>query len=252
MTSIFKRNFKMIKVNSFTSVASIALAVFLTIGSGSSFAQSAVEQKLKVELQKQLGERAKINGVRSTPVTGLYEVSIGNDVVYADASARYLIQGELIDLKTGINLTEQRSNDLNRVKWSDLPLDDAIKVVNGNGKRQIAVFADPNCSFCKKLEKSFQQLENVTIYTFLVPLLSADSATKSKQIWCASDRNKVWNAWMLENQIPSGKGDCGTPLDRNTSLAKKLGVTGTPAMFFTDGTRIAGAVPLAQIEKKLK
>jgi thiol:disulfide interchange protein DsbC len=158
----------------------------------------------------------------------------------------------LIDLKTGINLTEQRSHDLNRIKWSDLPLDDAIKVVNGNGKRQIAVFADPNCGFCKKLEKSFQQLENVTIYTFLVPLLSADSATKSKQIWCASDRNKSWNAWMLENQTPSGKGDCATPLDRNTSLAKKLGVTGTPAMFFTDGTRIAGAVPLAQIEKKLK
>jgi len=252
MTSISTRNFKMLTITKVVSGASIALAVFLIFGSTTSFAQSAAEQKLKIELQKQLGERAKINGVRSTPVTGLYEVSIGNDVVYADASARYLIQGELIDLKTGINLTEQRSNDLNRVKWSDLPLDDAIKVVNGNGKRQIAVFADPNCGFCKKLEKSFQQLENVTIYTFLVPLLSADSATKSKQIWCAFDRNKAWNAWMLENQTPTGKGDCATPLDRNTTLAKKLGVTGTPAMFFTDGTRIAGAVPLAQIEKKLK
>jgi len=182
----------------------------------------------------------------------LYEVAIGNDVVYTDATARYLVQGEIIDLKTGANLTEQRSNDLNRIKWSDLPLNDAIKVVRGKGSRQIAVFADPNCGFCKKLEKSFQQLDNVTIYTFLVPLLSADSATKSKQIWCAADRNKAWNAWMLENQTPTGPGDCGTPLDRNTSLAKKLGVTGTPAMFFVDGSRIAGAVPLAQIEKKLK
>jgi thiol:disulfide interchange protein DsbC len=245
MTSISKLNFKVL------TVTMLASAV-LTVSSTPSFAQSAAEQKIKVELQKQLGERAKISSVRSTPVPGLYEIAIGNDVVYADASSRYLIQGELIDLKTGINLTEQRSHDLNRIKWSDLPLDDALKVVNGNGKRQIAVFADPNCGFCKKLEKSFQQLENVTIYTFLVPLLSADSATKSKQIWCATDRNKSWNAWMLENQTPSGKGDCATPLDRNTSLAKKLGVTGTPAMFFTDGTRIAGAVPLAQIEKKLK
>ena len=245
MTSISKLNFKMLTVSG-------VLAALLAVSSTPSFAQSAAEQKIKVELQKQLGERAKISSVRSTPVAGLYEVAIGNDVVYADASSRYLIQGELIDLKTGINLTEQRSHDLNRVKWSELPLDDAIKVVNGNGKRQITVFADPNCGFCKKLEKSFQQLENVTIYTFLVPLLSADSATKSKQIWCASDRNKSWNAWMLENQTPSGKGDCATPLDRNTSLAKKLGVTGTPAMFFTDGTRVAGAIPLAQIEKKLK
>jgi thiol:disulfide interchange protein DsbC len=124
--------------------------------------------------------------------------------------------------------------------------------VRGKGTRQIAVFADPNCGFCKKLENSFQQLDNVTIYTFLVPLLSADSATKSKQIWCAADRNKAWNAWMLENQTPTGPGDCGTPLDRNASLAKKLGVAGTPAMFFVDGSRIAGAVPLAHIEKKLK
>ncbi|MEY4482092.1 MAG: hypothetical protein RIQ84_1254 [Pseudomonadota bacterium] len=229
---------------------SVALASLLSTSLAS--AQNATEQKVKIEVQKQLGDRAKVTAVRSTPISGLYEVAIGSDVVYADASARYLIQGEVIDLKTGINLTEQRSNDLNRIKWADLPLNDAIKVVRGKGTRQIAVFADPNCGFCKKLEKSFQQLDNVTIYTFLVPLLSQDSAVKSKQIWCSSDKVKSWNAWMLDNQSPSGQGDCATPLDRNTSLAKKLGVTGTPAMFFTDGSRISGAVPLASIEKKLK
>jgi thiol:disulfide interchange protein DsbC len=241
MTSISKKYFQ-----------ALTIALLTAISASTVHAQSGVEQKVKNELQKQLGERAQISAVRSTPVPGLYEVAIGNDVVYTDATARYLVQGEIIDLKTGTNLTEQRSHDLNRIKWSDLPLNDAIKVVRGKGTRQIAVFADPNCGFCKKLEKSFQQLDNVTIYTFLVPLLSADSATKSKQIWCAADRNKAWNAWMLENQAPTGSGDCGTPLDRNTSLAKKLGVTGTPAMFFVDGSRIAGAVPLAQIEKKLK
>jgi thiol:disulfide interchange protein DsbC len=241
MTSISKKYFQ-----------ALTIALLTAISASTVHAQSGVEQKVKNELQKQLGERAQISAVRSTPVPGLYEVAIGNDVVYTDATARYLVQGEIIDLKTGTNLTEQRSHDLNRIKWSDLPLNDAIKVVRGKGARQIAVFADPNCGFCKKLEKSFQQLDNVTIYTFLVPLLSADSATKSKQIWCAADRNKAWNAWMLENQAPTGSGDCGTPLDRNTSLAKKLGVTGTPAMFFVDGSRIAGAVPLEQIEKKLK
>lgn len=231
---------------------SMSLALISLLNTSMASAQNAAEQKVKIEVQKQLGDRAKVTAVRSTPINGLYEVAIGSDVVYADASARYLIQGEVIDLKTGINLTEQRSNDLNRIKWADLPLNDAIKVVRGKGTRQIAVFADPNCGFCKKLEKSFQQLDNVTIYTFLVPLLSQDSAVKSKQIWCSSDKVKSWNAWMLDNQSPSGQGDCATPLDRNTALAKKLGVTGTPAMFFTDGSRISGAVPLASIEKKLK
>jgi thiol:disulfide interchange protein DsbC len=215
-------------------------------------AQGKPEAKIKIEMQKQLGERAKIDTVRATPVAGLYEVTIGQEVVYTDASARYLIQGEVVDLKTGTNLTEQRSNDLNRIRWADLPLNDAIKVVQGKGTRQIAVFADPNCGFCKRLEKGFQQLENVTIYTFLVPMLSADSLTKSQQIWCSSDKVKAWNDWMLNNQAPTGKGDCGNPLDRNTALARKLGITGTPAMFFTDGSRVNGAVPMAQIEKKLK
>ena len=215
-------------------------------------AQANPEARIKAEMQKQLGERAKVDTVRSTPMAGLYEVTIGSDIVYTDASARFLIQGEVVDLKTGTNLTEQRSNDLNRIRWADLPLNDAIKVVRGKGTRQIAVFADPNCGFCKRLEKSFQQLDNVTIYTFLVPMLSADSLTKSQQIWCSSDKVKVWNDWMLNNQTPTGKGDCGNPLERNTALARKLGVTGTPAMFFTDGSRVNGAVPIAQIEKKLR
>jgi thiol:disulfide interchange protein DsbC len=215
-------------------------------------AQGNTEAKIKTEMQKQLGERAKVDAVRTTPVAGLYEVTIGSDIVYTDASARYLIQGEVVDLKTGTNLTEQRSNDLNRIRWADLPLNDAIKVVRGKGTRQVAVFADPNCGFCKRLEKGFQQLDNVTIYTFLVPMLSADSLTKSQQIWCSSDKVKAWSDWMINNQAPTGKTDCGNPLERNTALARKLGVTGTPAMFFTDGTRVNGAVPIAQIEKKLK
>uniref|UniRef100_UPI0040489547 DsbC family protein n=1 Tax=Polynucleobacter sp. TaxID=2029855 RepID=UPI0040489547 len=215
-------------------------------------AQGSSEAKIKTEMQKQLGERAKIDAVRTTPVAGLYEVTIGNDIVYTDASGRYLIQGEVVDLKTGKNLTEQRSNDLNRIRWADLPLNDAIKVVRGKGTRQVAVFADPNCGFCKRLEKGFEQLDNVTIYTFLVPLLSADSLTKSQQIWCSSDKVKAWTDWMINNQAPTGKGDCGNPLDRNTALTRKLGITGTPAIFFTDGSRVNGAIPMDQIEKKLK
>jgi len=224
----------------------------LALTSSVASAQNATEKKVKEEIQKQLGARAKVDAVRATPLSGVYEISIGNDVVYTDSTARYLIQGEIVDLKTGVNLTEQRSNDLNRIRWADLPLNDAVKVVKGKGTRQLAVFVDPNCGFCKKLEKSFQQLDDVTIYNFLIPILSADSLTKSQQIWCSSDKASAWTNWMVNGQALSGKTDCATPLDRNLALAKKWGITGTPAIFFADGSRIAGAVPLAQIEKKLK
>lgn len=230
----------------------LVLITSLALSTTPALAQNATEKKIKEDIQKQLGSRAKVDAVRATPLSGVYEISIGNDVVYTDTNARYLIQGEIVDLKTGINLTEQRSNDLNRIRWADLPLNDAVKVVKGKGTRQLAVFVDPNCGFCKKLEKSFQQMDDVTIYNFLIPILSPDSLTKSQQIWCSSDKAAAWTNWMINAQAPTGKTDCSTPLERNMALAKKWGVNGTPAIFFTDGSRIAGAVPLAQIEKKLK
>jgi len=234
-----------------SKIISLSMISLLLI-STTTFAQNVAEKKIKEDIQKQLGSRAKVDAVRTTPLSGIYEISIGNDVVYTDASTRYLIQGEIVDLKTGVNLTEQRSNDLNRIRWSELPLNDAIKVVKGKGTRQLAVFVDPNCGFCKKLEKSLQQMDDVTIYNFLIPILSADSLTKSQQIWCSSDKASSWTNWMVNGQALNGKTDCTTPLDRNLALAKKWNINGTPAIFFTDGSRIAGAVPLAQIEKKLK
>ena len=210
------------------------------------------EQQVRSELQKKIGPNTKIKGVSQSPIPGIYEVLVGNDVFYTDANSKYLIQGEIIEIATGKNITEQKQADLNRIKWSELNPSNALKAVRGNGGRQLAIFSDPNCGYCKRLEKSLQQLDNVTIYTYLVPILSPDSAQKSKQIWCSSDKVKSWNAWMLDNQTPSGQGDCATPLERNTALARKLGVTGTPAMFFADGSRISGAAPLANIEKKLK
>jgi thiol:disulfide interchange protein DsbC len=123
-------------------------------------------------------------------------------------------------------------------------------MVRGNGSRQLAVFADPNCGYCKRLEKTFQQLDNVTVYTFLLPILSADSMQKSKQIWCSSDATKAWTDWTINNTTPSGKGECNTPIDKNLAIAKSYGITGTPTIFFTDGARFPGAVQLSDIEKK--
>ena len=197
-----------------------------------------------------MGSNAKVRSVTPAPVSGLYEVLVGNDIFYTDSTGKYLIQGEIIELATGKNITEQRQADLNRIKWTDLNQANAFKVVRGNGTRQLAIFSDPNCGYCKRLEKSLQQLDNVTIYTYLIPILSADSIQKSKQIWCSSDPNKAYTDWMINGVAPRGKIDCSNPLDKNLTFAKTYGITGTPTLFFTDGSRFPGAVQIADIEKK--
>jgi thiol:disulfide interchange protein DsbC len=216
----------------------------------SSSAQAQADQQIKTEIQKKLGTNAKVRSVTPAPVSGLYEVLVGNDIFYTDANAKYLIQGEIIELASGKNITEQRQADLNRIKWTDLNQANAFKTVRGNGTRQLAIFSDPNCGYCKRLEKSLQQLDNVTIYTYLIPILSADSIQKAKQIWCSTDPNKTYMDWMINGVAPSGKTDCSNPLDKNLTFAKTYGITGTPTLFFTDGSRFPGAVQVTDIEKK--
>lgn len=233
-------------MNKFLSMVAFIGASLICTG----LAHAQPEQQIKTEIQKKLGTNAKVKSVSPAPVSGLYEVLVGNDIFYTDASGKYLIQGEIIELSSGKNITEQRQADLNRIKWSDLTPANAIKNVRGNGSRQLAVFSDPNCGYCKRLEKSLQQLDNVTIYTYLIPILSPDSAQKSKQIWCSADPYKAYMDWMINGITPSGKADCSTPLDKNMAFAKTYGVTGTPTLFFTDGSRFPGAVQITDIEKK--
>jgi thiol:disulfide interchange protein DsbC len=233
-------------LNKFLTACAFVFATLLC----TQLVHAQAEQQLKTDLQKKLGSNAKVRSVSPAPVNGLYEVLVGNDVFYTDSTGKYLIQGEIIELATGKNLTEQRQADLNRIKWTDLSPANAIKTVRGNGSRQLAIFSDPNCGYCKRLEKSLQQLDNVTIYTYLIPILSPDSAQKSKQIWCSTDPYKAYIDWMINGVAPSGKSDCSTPLDKNMAFAKSYGITGTPTLFFTDGSRFPGAVQITDIEKK--
>ena len=227
-------------------LASFAILIVFFIG----FAHAQSETQIRSDLQKKIGANTKIKSVTASPIPGVYEVLVGNEVFYTDAASKYLIQGEIIEIATGKNITEQRQSDLNRIKWADLSQANALKVVRGNGSRQLAVFSDPNCGYCKRLEKSMQQLDNVTIYTYLIPILSPDSAQKSKQMWCSSDPQKAYIDWMINGITPSGKADCTTPLDKNMAFAKTYGITGTPTLFFTDGSRFPGAVQITDIEKK--
>ncbi len=196
-----------------------------------------------------------VDNVVKTPYAGLYEVYMGGQIVYTDEKFSFLIaEGHLVDSKTKKDITGDRLADLSKIDFSALPLDQAIKVVKGNGSRKMAVFSDPDCPFCKRLEQNeLVNITDVTIYTFLMPLeqLHPDAANKAKAIWCAADRSKAWQDWALNNQLPKKTSNCDTPLEKIASLARKLGVTSTPTIFFADGKRMLGAYPSAEIERAL-
>ena len=162
-----------------------------------------------------------------------------------------MIQGNLIDTRSKRNLTEERTEKLNAVVFDSLPLKDAFTVVRGNGKRKMAVFEDPNCSYCKRFERDLQKVSDVTVYMFLFPVLGADSVDKTKSIWCAKDRAKSWQDVMVRD-MPVAKATCdATAIDRNLEFGRKHKITGTPTIFFADGSRVPGAINTAQIEKFL-
>ena len=212
---------------------------------------SAQESTIRKTLAERIPQLEKIDEVRTTPMSGLYEVRVGTDVFYTDAKGNFLIQGELIDTKARRNLTEDRIAKLSAVDFSTLPLKDAFVTVRGNGKRQLVVFADPNCGYCKRFERDLQKIDNVTVHTFLYPILSPDSAEKSRNIWCGKDRTAVWDDWMLRDKTPTDASCDTTALQRNLAFGKKHKITGTPTLIFTDGSRVPGAIASADLEKRL-
>jgi len=211
----------------------------------------ADEAEVRKAMESKLG--AKVESVTKSGYLGLYEVYMEGNIFYTDEKmTAFIAGGQLIDAKTMKNTTEERMRKLTAIKFNELPLERAIKQVRGNGKRVLATFEDPNCGYCKRLAKDLQKLDNVTIYTFLYPILSEDSVKKSRQIWCSSDRAKGWNDWMLEGKAPALKDDCDTAaVTKNQEFGRKLNITGTPTMFFADGERVPGAMPLDRIEQKL-
>ena len=192
----------------------------------------------------------EVDEVRPTPFGDLYEVRIGKDVVYANATASYLLQGSLIDTASRRDLTAERVEQLSRVSFGDLPLDIAIKQVKGDGSRKMFVFEDPNCGYCKMLHKTLKDVDDITVYTLLFPILGPDSIVKARSIWCADDKATTWREWMVNGKTPPAA-ECEAPLEKALALGRELGVQGTPAIFFEDGSRSNGAMPLQALNEKL-
>ena len=202
----------------------------------------AGEAEVKRGLEAKLG---KVEKLSQSPVPGLWEAVVDGQIVYADDSGQFVVIGNLLDLKTGKNLTAER-------QFAMLPLDIALKQVRGNGKNVLVTFEDPNCGYCKKLAKEIQKLNNVTVYTFIYPVLGEDSFEKSRSIWCASDKMKTWNDFMISGKdIPKAPAKCDMAgLEQSINLGRKLRINGTPAMFFGSGERVGGYIPADEIQKR--
>jgi thiol:disulfide interchange protein DsbC len=209
----------------------------------------SIEDQIRQRVLMRIG--AKADSVTKTPF-GMYEVVLGTDIIYVDPNVNYVIAGRVIDARTREDLTAKKRDELLKVDFKSLPLDQAVKLVRGNGSRVVVTFEDPNCPYCKRLYKDLRNVTDVTIYTFLYPILSPDSFEKAKAIWCAKDRAVAWDEYMGDGKAPeAAPSDCKHPLQQVLALGQKLDVTGTPTLVFPDGSRFPGAVPAEKVEQKL-
>ena len=233
------------------TLSKLALVALLAWPCLHAVAQEAV---IRANLGSRLPELKDINEINKTDIPGIYEVRANKtEIYYTDAKGNYLIQGSLIDLRNRRNLTDERVEKLTAISFSSLPVKDAFTIIRGNGQRKLAVFEDPNCGYCKRFERDLQKVDNITIYMFLFPILSADSGEKSKAIWCAKDRAQTWQDWMVhEVALPTNSPACDVgALARNLELGRNAHISGTPTLIFKDGTKVPGAIDAAEVEKRL-
>ncbi|RFC30739.1 MAG: thiol:disulfide interchange protein DsbC [Candidatus Nitrotoga sp. MKT] len=226
------------------------IKLFLVLLASLSFSYAHADAaKVKDILQKNYPQLGKIEKTNKANILGLYEVVAQGQLFYTDEKAQYLISGNIIDLKTMRNLTEERSHKLFAIDFNSLPFDLAIKKVKGNGQRKMAYFSDPNCGFCKKLENELKNVDNVTLYLFMLSIFQG-SDKKVQGVWCSKDQVKAWDNLMLNNVQPP-VGTCDTPTAKLMELSQKLNINGTPALIFADGVLIPGFRPAAELEKSL-
>jgi len=247
------------------ATAALALAIALPVAAQSAPAAASAAKAATgmpaptadaTAVKKLIEERfpgVQIRYIAKAPFLGLYEAMFDDQMVYVDPKAAYVFVGNVYDTKTKVNLTERKARELNRIAWSDLPLNLAIKKVKGSGARKLAVFSDADCPFCQRLEETLKGVNDVTIYTFLYPIdqLHPDAARKSRIIWCAPDKVKAWDDYFASGTLPTNNGDCDTPIAATQALGQKLRVTATPTMVFADGTIVPGAIPAQGLEAEL-
>ena len=216
----------------------------------------ADELQIRQAIEAKLGG-VKVDGVQPTPMAGIFEVRFqtpdGPKIVYTDAQGNYLLTGRLIDLRNDRDLTEERLQKLTAIEFGSLPLDLAVKVQRGNGRRVLAMFSDPYCPYCRRLEQTLLQIEDITVYVFMYPVIRPENADHSRAVWCSKDRAKAWLelAALDRPRIPAVGASCANPVDKVLELGRSLRVNGTPTLYFANGERAGGGMELGQLRQKL-
>lgn len=208
---------------------------------------NAAEEEIRAALRARI-PAAEIISIQKLPYAALYEVAVqrGNAkaVYYSDARGEIMIIGDLIDMRTDRNLTEQRLRSLWKVNWNQLPFHWAVTTRRGDGRRQIAIFSDPTCPYCRKFEKDLATVDNITIHIFMWPVIKPESVSQAKSVWCSPDRAKAWNDLMLKRVEPTAPTDCENPIEELVALGKRLGAKSTPTWFLPNGEKYMGAQPM--------
>jgi thiol:disulfide interchange protein DsbC len=216
----------------------------------------ANETQIRKALEPKLGG-AKIEGVQAGPIPGLWEVRLrterGMRILYTDATGAYVIDGNIHDVRTNRDLTEERLRKLNAIKFESLPLDLAVTVKRGNGKRVLAMFSDPYCPACRNFERALAEVDDITIYVFMYPVIRPENAHHSKAVWCSPDRAKAWLelAAAPRPKVPEAGASCANPVEKVLEAGHKLGVNSTPTLFFANGERLAGGLGASDLKEML-
>ena len=216
----------------------------------------ADEAQIRRAVEAKLGG-LRVVGVQATPIPGIFEVRFHSDegpqILYSDAQGAYLFTGHLVDARSDRNLTEERLRKLTAIEFSALPLDLALKIQRGNGKRVLAMFSDPYCPYCRKLEQQLMQLDDISVYVFMFPVIRPELADHSRAVWCSKDRIRAWLdlAALDIPKVPAAAADCANPVDKVLALGRSLRIRSTPTLFFTNGDRIDGGIATGQLRTKL-
>lgn len=237
----------------------IGFALTLPVDSQAAPADAKITKQISAAITSALGgSGVTVQSVDKVDFfNDLYEVVVnhngGKKILYTNASGSHLVLGDLMESKTMNNITEAKMDRLNAINFEkDLNQGLALKTVYGTGIRKIAVFEDPNCGYCKRFRRdALTKLQDTTVYTYMFPVLGPDSTDKTKKVWCANDRNKVWDSWMLKNEAPAGDASCNVPINDMVALGRSMGVQGTPTVFFQDGTRASGAITATELNRRI-
>ncbi|HUN69117.1 MAG TPA: DsbC family protein [Burkholderiales bacterium] len=216
----------------------------------------ADEAQIRQALEAKL-DGVKVDGVQPAPIAGIFEVRLqssdGPQIVYTDAQGGYVFTGHLIDSKSGRDLTEERLKKLTAIDFGSLPLDLAVKIQRGNGKRVLAMFSDPYCPYCRRLEQTLLQIDDLTVYVFMYPVIRPQNADHSRAVWCSRDRAKAWLELAASDKpkVPTAGANCANPVDKVLELGRSMRVRSTPTLYFANGERAEGGMQIAEMRAKL-